>query len=231
MVEIIPAILPKSFADLEAHAKRVHKVASTIQIDIVDGVYAHHKTWPYKDRSSFDTIVAQERGLPFWQDFDFEFDLMIEDPALEVMNFVHAGASRVVVHANAAGAVEGLRKLSEVREDFGAFTITTGLALQPDMQPEVLESFDTLFDYVQVMGITREGKQGEPFDRHALALIERLRRRYPDLRIQVDGGVNLDTILELVGAGANRLIAGNAIFGVEDASAAYRALYTKANRG
>lgn len=231
MVEIIPAIMPKSFADLEEHAKRVHGMAPAIQIDIVDGQYTHHKTWPYKDRSSFDNIVAQERGLPFWQDFDFEFDLMIQDPGVEVMNFVHAGASRVVVHAGASGAVEGLRKLSEVREDFGAFTVTTGLALLPDMQPEVLESFDTLFDFVQVMGIKHEGRQGEPFDRHALALIERLRHRYPDLVLQVDGGVNLDTIPEIVGAGANRLIAGSAIFGAEDAGAAYRALYTKANAG
>lgn len=230
MIEIIPAILPKSFADLEEHAERVHGIAKKIQIDVVDGRFAGHKTWPYKDRGSFEKIVKEEHGLPHWQDFDFEFDLMIENPVEEVMNFVHAGATHVVVHATAPGAVEALQKLAELREgDDGAFAVTTGLALTPDMQPDAVESFDTLYDYVQVMGIARIGRQGEPFEPHALALIERLRKRYPELTIQVDGGVNMETVPALVAAGANRLIAGSAIFNSDDAGEAYKALYNMAN--
>lgn len=231
MIEIIPAILRKSFKDIERDLERVHGVAPRVQIDVVDGRFAHGATWPYHDRESFEKILAEEEGLPHWQDFDFEFDLMIEDPHLRVMDFVRAGASRVVIHADSHGAVEGLRKVADLREDDGrgAFSVSTGLALLPNMQPDVLDSFDTLYDYVQVMGIDHVGKQGQPFDDHALALIERLRRRYPDLPIQVDGGVSAEHIPALVRAGATSLIVGSAIFGADDAIAAYKALYTEAN--
>ena len=230
MIEIIPAILPKSFDDLQKHAAMVHGFAKKVQIDVVDGKFAHNTTWPYKDRASFEKLVAEEHGLPFWQDFDFEFDLMIENPAEHVMDYVRAGASHIVIHAHAGGAAEGLRKIAELKgDDDGAFSITTGLALLPNMQPDVLESFDTLFDYVQVMGIDHEGKQGKPFDEHAVALIERLHRRYPELVIQVDGGVTLETAPALVRAGASRLIVGSAIFTADNPEAAYKALYTEAN--
>ena len=228
-IEIIPAVLPKSFADLESHLSVIHSVAKMVQVDIVDGRFAHNKTWPYKDHETFEKIVAEEHGLPFWDDLDFEFDLMIQDPHLDIIKFIQAGGSRMVVHADAAGALEGLRILAEAKGEAGAFSITTGLALLPSMQPDVLESFESLFDYVQVMGINKVGHQGEAFEPHSLALIERLRRRYPDLVIQVDGGVNLETIESLVLAGANRLVVGSAIFGEDNPEEAYKALYTKAN--
>lgn len=230
MVEIIPAILPKSFKDLEEHATRMRGIAKKVQIDIVDGRFAGSKTWPYKDRGSFDKIVSEEHGLPYWQEIDYEFDLMIENPVEEVMNFVQAGGSHVVVHASAPGALEALEKLADQKQgDDGAFNVTTGLAVTPDMQPDVLEPFGTLYDYVQVMGITRIGRQGEPFEPHSLALIERLRRRYPDLAIQVDGGVSVETASKFVQAGVNRLVAGSAIFNTDDAGEAYKALYNIVN--
>ncbi|HVV15281.1 MAG TPA: hypothetical protein VHD55_02710 [Candidatus Paceibacterota bacterium] len=230
MVEIIPAILTKSYKELERQAEIAHAFAKKIQIDVVDGVFAKHATWPYKDGSNFQKIKEEEHGLPFWEDLDFEFDLMIENPHEHAMDYVRAGASHIVIHAEATGAVEALQKLAELRgDDAGAFSITTGLALLPNMQPDVLESFDTLFDYVQVMGINTVGRQGEPFDAHSVALVERLRHRYPDLVIQVDGGVNTETAGALAHAGANRLIAGSAIFGADNPEEAYKALYTLAN--
>ena len=237
MIEIIPAILPKSFKDLEEHAGRVHGFVKKVQVDIVDGRFAKRswlspKTWPYTDRKSFDSIVEKEKGLPFWQELTYEFDLMIENPVEEVMNFVRAGGTEIVIHAGAPGADVALQKVAEQKDsDNGAFTVTTGLALLPDMQPDVLERFDTLYDYVQVMGIARVGRQGEPFAPQSLALVERLRRRYPDLMIQVDGGVSLKTARALARAGANRLVAGSAIFTADNAEEAYKALYTEANVG
>ena len=237
MVEIIPASMPKSFAELEVLVGRVHGFAKKVQVDVVDGRFARRswfspKTWPYTDRSSFNKIIKDEKGLPFWQEVDYEFDLMIEHPLEEVMNFIRAGGTHIVVHAGAPGAVEGLQKLVDVRQsDDGAFTITIGLALLPDMQPDILESFDALYDYVQVMGIKRIGRQGEPFAPQSLALIERLRKRYPDLTIQVDGGVSMKTARRLVQAGANRLVVGHAILTADNPEEAYNALYTEANVG
>src|SRR3989338_1609797 len=97
-----------------------------------------------------------------------------------------------------------------------------GVALGPQQSPDVLEPFESQFDFVQVMGIDREGRQGEPFDIKALYLVERLRARYPDLPLQVDGGVTLENARALAAAGANRLVGGHAIVKAPDPAAAYQ---------
>ena len=230
-IDVIPAVVPQSFDDLRSHLAAIKAVAKHVQVDIVDGHYARGKTWPYRDRHTFEKIVTAEHGLPFWEELDFEFDLMIADPALHVVEYVHAGASRLVVHAASPGAYEALQSLIELREDGGAFSIKAGIALAAHASPDDLEHFEAQFDFVQVMGVEKEGHQGEPFDpdKKALFLVERLHKRYPLLPIQVDGGVNKDTIPQLVAAGATRLIVGSAIVKAPDPAAAYRELLDLAN--
>ena len=80
-VEIVPAVLPKNFKDLEDHVLQIAGKVKRVQVDIVDGVYAHGTTWPYRDHGTFDTIVSQEKGLPHWDELNYEFDLMISIPA------------------------------------------------------------------------------------------------------------------------------------------------------
>ncbi len=233
MIEIIPAVLPKNFADLEKHLGAVRPEVSgskMAQIDVVDGVFARNKTWPYRDGDTFATIVADEKGLPFWEEFDFQFDLMIDHPETRVMEFVRAGASHIILHARSEGCVNAFETLVNLREEGGAFTIKAGLALLPTAQPEELEPFEAQFDFVQVMGINKVGYQGETFDRHAIYLVERLRKRYPELPIQVDGGVNLENMRELITAGATRLVVGSAIFGKDDPIAAIAELRAEANK-
>ncbi len=229
-IEIFPAILPQSFKDLEEKLTLLQGVASHAQIDVVDGHYAKGKTWPYRDSESFAKIVQEEHGLPFWDTMDFQFDLMIEHPELEIEKYLQAGASQVVLHGKAPGVGDALQLMVDKRtEDMGTFVVHAGVALGPLEQPDVLEPFEAQFDFVQVMGIERIGRQGEPFERKALYLIERIRSRYPHLPIQVDGGVTKDNAHDLVAAGATRLIAGSAIFGADDPVAAYKELYNIAN--
>ena len=229
-VEVVPAVLPGNFDDLKEHLERV-RFARKVQVDIVDGHFARGTTWPYKDHASFDKIVSQEHGLPLWDEFDFEFDLMIQKPLERIMDFVNAGASRIVIHAHAEGAQGALRKLAEIKaDDYGEFSIKTGVALMPGDQPEVLNDFEVSFDFAQVMGIARVGRQGEPPDQRALYLVERLRDRYPLLFIQVDGAVSLENARALARAGANKLVVGSAIFKADDPRAAYDALVAEANK-
>jgi ribulose-phosphate 3-epimerase len=228
-IEIIPAVLPKSWDDLKNHLELVRGVTRHVQIDIVDGHFAHGKTWPYKDGDMFAKIVEQEHGLPFWEELDFEFDLMVQDPAEVVLNYVHAGASRIVVHAASKTAVHAVQQLIDLNEDTGAFSVQVGVAIGALENPDLLEQFEEQYDFVQVMGIERIGRQGEEFSQKALFLLERLRRRYPHLPLQVDGGLRLENATALVAAGATRLVAGSAIFGTDDVPAAYKALYTGAN--
>lgn len=230
-VEIIPAVVPSSFKDVEEHFAKIKSVARHVQVDIVDGHYARGKTWPYRDSSTFEKVLQDEHGLPFWEGLDYEFDLMINDPVARVMDFVTAGASRVIIHALSPGATEAIQKLVELRGEGGSFSVMAGVALGAHQSPEDLEPFEAQFDFVQVMGIEREGRQGEPFDKDhkPLFLVERLHRRYPDLPLQVDGGVTAKNVRELVQAGARRLIAGSAIFKAEDPAAAYLELVALAN--
>ena len=233
MVEIVPAVLPKSFKELEEHLGQVRPElggAKMAQIDIVDGHFARNRTWPYKDDTKFKEIVEQEHGLPFWEEFDFQFDLMIQHPLERLMDFVHAGAEHIVLHSRSEGVIEAFDKLVDMREEGGSFSIKAGLALLPTAQPDELEPFEAQFDFVQVMGINHVGFQGEAFDKHAIYLIERLRKRYPELTIQVDGGVNMETANALAKAGANRLIVGSAIFKADDPIQAIKDLSTEANR-
>ncbi|HEY5383271.1 MAG TPA: ribulose-phosphate 3-epimerase, partial [Candidatus Paceibacterota bacterium] len=90
--------------------------------------------------------------------------------------------------------------------------------------------FEAQFDYVQVMGIAKVGFQGEPFDKRALYLVERLRQRYPELPLQVDGAVTLENIALLVKAGANRLVVGHDIWDSSDPLEEIKKLKAEANR-
>ena len=222
-VEIIPAVLPQSFKDLQEHLAPLKDVIRLAQVDVVDGHYAKGKTWPYRDTATFEKIAKEERGLPFWDTIDFQFDLMIEHPDLVLKEYLDAGASHIVLHARSEGAQKALQLIVDLRtEEIGSFSVHGGIALGPNDQPDVLLPFEAQFDFVQVMGIDREGRQGEPFDKRALYLVERLRARYPKLPIQVDGGVSLQNARELVAAGATGLVVGSAIVKAEDPLAAYQ---------
>ncbi len=70
MVEIIPAVLPKNFKEMEKYLAAVRPELSGVkmaQIDVVDGKFARNRTWPYRDEGHFATIVKEEKGLPFWK--------------------------------------------------------------------------------------------------------------------------------------------------------------------
>lgn len=210
MVEIVPAILPKSFEGLTHGLARLSGVAPLIQIDLVEV-----------------NVLAEQETIPMWEEFDFEADIMLPDPQQEVRHCIDLGFSKIVVHAEALGAKEALTMLQETRE--GTFATMVGVALQSADSPEALTEFDGLFDYVQVMGIERIGSQGQPFDQRSITLIKELRAKFPELVIQVDGAV-APHVRELVAAGANRLVIGSAIMQAENPREVYKALYLEANR-
>jgi pentose-5-phosphate-3-epimerase len=211
-VEIIPAILPKKFDELEDGLAKLKGVTSFVQIDLVG-----------------TNVLAGKELIPFWEEFDYEIDIMLANPEREVRGLIDIGASRIVVHANASTAHEALEMLQETRT--GEFSIEVGVALAAHDTPDVLKSFEGLYDYVQVMGIDHIGKQGEPPDphHHELVLIKSLRAQFPTLTIQVDGAV-APHVRELAQAGANRLIVGSAIMSAENPLSMHQKLFAEANR-
>src|SRR3989344_8039270 len=107
MVEIIPAILPRSLADLKAHLERIRGISRKVQIDIVGGgIFTWNRTWPYRDRHSFERVLKEEKSLPYWTEFDVEVDLMVKNSNGMALYFVQLHAARIVVHASYSGALE-----------------------------------------------------------------------------------------------------------------------------
>lgn len=225
MIEIIPAIMPDSQEDLVEKVTRVRGYVPLVQIDIMDGVFVKSKSWPYttggvKRDEYFLALSNQDEGLPFWDDLDYEIDLMINEPEKHIDEWLPLGASRLIFHIesikdSAAFWSHDIWK-EGARDIGGAKVVEVGLAINPDTPLDMIIPHIPLADFVQCMGIAKIGYQGEQFDERVLTQINQLRVKFPNLPISVDGGVSEETIPLLRSAGANRMVSGSAIFRSND---------------
>lgn len=210
-VEIIPAILPKHFDDLVEHLSLVKGLVKTVQIDICDGIFVPSKTFPFVDRAHFESILAQEEGLPMWDEFEFEVDLMVAGAAQVAGEWVRAGASRIIVHTKSRDAKVALEQLQPLRDDHGV-GIDAAIAIGIDEPLEALAPFAPLTSTIQCMGIAKIGVQGEALDERIFARAEACASLYPEHVIAVDGGVTIEHAKKLVEAGVRRLAVGSHLF-------------------
>src|SRR3989338_6414892 len=220
MVEIIPAIIPQSIADIREKGNRVRGLVPVIQIDICDGIFVPRASWPYVTGGPQELrrLIDTGQNLPLWDEFSYEVDLMVAHPEDVVGAWIDLGVRRVIVHVESTKEVKKILALLEKRiaecPDYGGISpIEFGLALGVETPISTLAPYNNRIDFVQVMGIARIGYQGERFDERAIAKISQLRREYPHLIISVDGGVNFQSAPRLIEAGASRLVSGSAIFG------------------
>ena len=65
MIQVIPAIIPEDFENLEFELSKVRGKAKRVQIDLTDGIYTPNTSWPFVDDERFEKIVSQEEGMPF----------------------------------------------------------------------------------------------------------------------------------------------------------------------
>jgi ribulose-phosphate 3-epimerase len=230
MIEIIPAILPKDYEELKDKLSLLCGVAPVAQIDICDGKFVKNTTWPFSTKPArtggaekgttldehFRWIMNEEEGMPFWEDIDFELDLMVMDAAENFDLYIKLGARRVVFHVEAMKDTGELRNFLEGIDIYIRDTIEIGIAFNPDFQVENIFPLLASVDFVQVMGINRIGFQGEDLDQRVLGHIRALKEKFFDLVVSVDGGVNLKTAPDLIAAGADRLVIGSALFSQND---------------
>jgi ribulose-phosphate 3-epimerase len=224
MVDIIPAILPKDFIELRTSLARLRLLSSFVQIDICDGVYVPSITWPYGDTREFEEILRGDEGLPFWQDFQFEFDLMVLHPEEVIQDWIDVGASRIIVHN------QSTQKLSSVLDILDLAGVEVGIALGVEENISVIDEYKKRIAFVQCMGIAEIGVQGNPHDKRVLNQIRAIREQYPELVVSVDGGVSMDTVTELVEAGAQRLVSGSGILNAKEPKDAYKEMKNCSNR-
>lgn len=212
MTEVIPAVLANNINDLRQKIANVVNIAKIVQIDICDGRFVESQSWPMRkdDIVSTSLILEEEEGLPYWENLDFEFDLMVKDAIKQFDFFVRLGAKRIIFHLEA----EEKNNLKDFINSIDPYTrenLEIGIAINTTTEIGALFPFINSIDFVQCMGIEHIGFQGEPFDEKVLDQIKNLREKYSDLIISVDGSVNEDTAPKLVKAGANRLIVGSVL--------------------
>lgn len=229
MVEIIPALMPKDFSELRNYARDFKGLVRGVQIDVMDGEFVPEISWPYTEqKQNFEQLVEAEGGLPFWDELDYEVDLMTARAESNFESWIQSGVKRIIVHYEALNDVELFFKNDIFNERKSEF-LAVGIALGIDTPNEVLSPYMKHIDFVQCMGIARIGYQGQKFDERVLPKIKALRNTYPDLIISVDGGVSFDAAPQLVRAGANRLVSGSAILSSNDYGEAVAQLKETAN--
>lgn len=211
--EIIPAYMPEKFIDIEGATAAVRGEVKTIQLDLMDAKYVPEATWPFMFENDYnlEDLKNEKDGFPYWEDINYELDLMIERPESNIDTWLGIGASRVIFHYASVHDWEVIKNIDIVIRNF----IDIGLAvtIHDDLE-KIFPLIDkNVIDFIQVMGIAQIGFQGEPFDESSLEIIKTLRKKYPNLIISVDGGVSEDSIPDLCNAGADRLVSGSAVFG------------------
>jgi ribulose-phosphate 3-epimerase len=221
-MELVPAILPASREDLREKLARLARTEfrGTVQIDAVDGRFALPPSWPF---ASGEALPPE---LPLAGRFSFDADLMVADPVAEAERYLAAGAARLTVHVESAldlaGVLAQLRLRLGHEKGFAPGLVSVGLALSLETPLARIDPHIGEIDYVQLMGIARVGRQHEPFDSRVVARVAALAKRYPELPIQVDGGVSIVTAPALLQAGAARLVAGHALFDAPDLASEIR---------
>ncbi len=218
MIEIIPAILPKNYEDLKNKIALVRGAAPLAQIDICDGIFVSSKTWPFESNldKHFHKILNEEEGIPFWEDIDFELDLMVADAVENFDIYTKLGARRIIFHIEAVGNLTEFKNFLEGMDVYMKEAIEIGIAINVKTSPERIFSLVNNVDFVQFMGIEKVGFQGQEFDQKVLENIKMLKEKFPDLVISVDGGINLENAVSLINAGVTRLIISSAIFNTDD---------------
>jgi len=216
-IELAPSILSANFANLAAHAKQALEGGGTLlHVDVMDGHFVPNIT------IGPPVVASLRKSLP---DVIFDCHLMIENPDEFIPEFAKAGATWISVHQEACVHLD--RTLHHI-EDHGC---KAGVVLNPATPVETLSEVLDLVHHVLVMSVN-PGFGGQQFIRNSLNKMRALARmrdeRRLDFRIEVDGGVALDTVADIVQAGAELLVAGNAVFGHGDAKANARELLDSA---
>tara|TARA_B100000683_G_C12341914_1_gene495089 strand:- start:189 stop:887 length:699 start_codon:yes stop_codon:yes gene_type:complete len=215
-MDIIPAIIPQDFQDLTDKMSMVHSLVPMVQIDVVDGTYTPSRSWPYQNGADihFEEIKEEKKGMPFWQDLQFEVDLMIRYPERVWKDWIRAGATRLIIHLDSTDnideIIDGFKE--EVVAEYSFVYAQLGVAVGSTTDRQKISDVAEKIDFIQCMGIEKIGFQGQLFDENIFDTIGYIRTHHPNTPITIDGGVNEDTITRLKDAGVERFAIGSALF-------------------
>ena len=211
-IRLAPSILAADFANLGAAiGAAIRGGADQIHVDVMDGHFVPNIT----------IGVPVVKSLRKATTLPLDVHLMITDPDRYVEPFIDAGAAMLSVH------VEVLPHLHRTLTHIKSLGAKAGVALNPSTPVTSIEEVAGNVDFVLVMSVN-PGFGGQRFIANTLKKIAHVRqlldRAGNAAPVEVDGGIDLDTVDGVVRAGAEWLVAGSAIFGTPDAEQAARAI-------
>jgi len=211
-IDIAPSILSADFSRLAEEIQAVEAGgAGLLHVDVMDGHFVPNITVGMPVVKA----VARVTKLPI------DAHLMISEPGRYACEFVDAGARMVSVHVEADPHLH--RTVMAIK---GAGALA-GAVINPATPIESLQEILEFVDYVLIMSVN-PGFGGQRFISTALDKVRRLRQliqqRGLPVRIEIDGGVDRNNIQQVVEAGAEIIVAGSAVFGADDPTAAVREL-------
>jgi ribulose-phosphate 3-epimerase len=211
---VAPSILSADFGRLRSQVSEVLAVgARVIHVDVMDGHFVPPITFGAVAVAAIADTVHDAGGL-------VDVHLMIEQPDRQVAEIAGAGADSITFHAEATPHVH--YTLQAIREAGCRASVALCPATPIEMVHDV--AADGVLDMVLCMSVN-PGWGGQSFIPGSLDKLHRLRASLPEtVALEVDGGINDETIGSVVASGANVLVAGSAVFGADDPAAAYTAL-------
>jgi len=198
---ILPSMLLCDFSNLERDVEQLEQAnVAALHLDVMDGVFVPNFTYGM-------TIVNAFRKLT---DLPLDVHLMISNPQNYISAFVKAGADVITFHVEAVDDPKPV--LKQIREE----NIAGGLAFNASTPVEAIADSLDLCDIVVVMSI-EAGFGGQTFQPAVLSKLKKIRELAgPEIVLEIDGGVNRETIDDCVKNGAELLVAGSAIFNQND---------------
>lgn len=208
MIKIAPSILAANFSKLAEEVIEVEKAgAELIHIDVMDGHFVPNIT--------MGPIVVE--ALRPVTDLPLDVHLMIENPDLYIESFAKAGADYITVH------VEACTHLHRTIQLIRSFGVKPGVVLNPHTPVESIQHVLDDIDMVLFMTVN-PGFGGQKFIHSVVPKVQQLsdiiKEKGLNIEIEIDGGINAETIIPCAEAGATIFVAGSAIYSKTDRTAA-----------